>query len=77
MAVADGYEPDDDVERAHVVRLVRAMVDEFSDTGVAARHDDEVELTELGRILAALIAFSADDDESVSARRERDVYRLP
>ncbi len=63
VAAAYGYEPDDDAERAHVAGLVRAMIDQFCDCGVVVRHDDEVVLTGLGDALAAVVAFSADDDE--------------
>ena len=63
VADAYGYETDDDTERVHVVRLLRAMVDQFVDTGVMARHDDEVVLTGLGGALAAIVAFTSDDDE--------------
>ncbi len=63
VAAAYGYEPDDATERSHVVGLVRAMMDQFSDCGFIARHDDEVVLTGLGGALAAMVAFSGDDDE--------------
>jgi hypothetical protein len=63
VAAAYGYERDDDTERTHVVGLVRAMMDQFSDCGVVVRHDDEVVLTGLGGVLAAMVAFSTDDDE--------------
>jgi len=63
VVAAYGYEPDDDAERTHVVGLVRAMVDEFADTGVVVRHDDHVVLTGLGGALAAMVAFTSDDDE--------------
>ena len=39
------------------------MVGELADIGVAASHDDEVELTELGTTLAALIALSDDQGD--------------
>jgi hypothetical protein len=63
VAEAYGYEPDDDTERAHVVGLLRAMVDQFADCGVVDRHDDEVVLTGLGRALAAIVDLTSDDDE--------------
>lgn len=63
VAAAYGYEPDDATERSHVVGLVRAMTEQFSDCGVMARHDDEVVLTGLGGALAAMVAFSDDHDE--------------
>ncbi len=63
VAAAYGYEPDDATERSHVVGLVRAMIDQFSDCGVMVRHHDEVVLTGLGGALAAMVAFSGDDDE--------------
>ena len=65
VAAAYGYEPDDAAERSHVVALVRAMMDQFSDCGVVVRHDDEVVLTGLGDALAAMVAFSADDEEDL------------
>lgn len=65
VAAAYGYEPDDADERSHVVRLVRAMIDQFSDCGVTARHDDEVVLTGLGDTLAAVVAFSDDDEDDL------------
>ncbi len=63
VAAAYGYEPDDATERSHVAGLVRAMIDQFCDCGVVVRHDDEVVLTGLGGALAAVVAFSAADDE--------------
>lgn len=63
VAAAYGYEPDDDTERSHVVGLVRTMMEQFSDCGVVVGHDDEVVLTNLGGALAAMVAFSADEDE--------------
>lgn len=60
---AYGYEPDDDTERTHVVGLVGAMLDQFADTGVVARHDERVVLTVLGGVLAGMVAFASDDDE--------------
>lgn len=63
VAAAYGYEPDDATERTHVVGLVGAMMDQFSDCGVVVRHHDEVVLTGLGGALAAMVAFSGDDDE--------------
>ncbi len=63
VAAAYGYEPDDATERSHVVGLVRAMMDQFSDCGLIARHDGEVVLTGLGDALAAMVAFSDDYDE--------------
>lgn len=63
VAAVYRYEPDDATERSHVVGLVRAMMDQFSDCGVVARHDDEVVLTGLGDALAAMVAFSGGDDE--------------
>ncbi|MDQ6724834.1 MAG: hypothetical protein M3066_01460 [Actinomycetota bacterium] len=63
VAGAYGYEPDDATERSHVVGLVRAMIEQFCDCGVVVRHHDEVVLTGLGDALAAMVAFSADDDE--------------
>ncbi len=63
VAAAYGYEPDDATERSHVVALVRAMMDQFSDCGLVVRHDDEVVLTGLGDALAAMVAFSGDDGE--------------
>ncbi|MDP9387940.1 MAG: hypothetical protein M3Q48_08410 [Actinomycetota bacterium] len=64
VAAAYGYEPDDDAERAHVVKLVRAMVRQFGDAGVMRQVDDEVVLTDLGFALAAVVTLaSADDDE--------------
>ncbi|HVM05186.1 MAG TPA: hypothetical protein VM242_08440 [Acidimicrobiales bacterium] len=63
VAAAYGYEPYDDAERTHVVGLVRAMMDQFADAGILARHDDEVVLTGLGGALAAIVAFTSDDEE--------------
>jgi hypothetical protein len=65
VATAYGYEPDDATERSHVVALVRAMVDQFSDCGVLVRHDDEVVLTGLGDALAAMVAFSGGDEDDL------------
>ncbi len=62
VAAVYGYEPDDGAERAHVVGLVRAIVGEFAELGLAGLHDGELELTDLGRVLAALIALNGDDD---------------
>jgi hypothetical protein len=63
VSEAYGYEPDDDAERAHVVGLLRAMLDQFADCGVVDRHDDQVVLTDLGGALAAIVALTSDDDE--------------
>lgn len=63
VAAAYGYEPDDATERSHVVALVGAMIDQFSDCGVVIRHDDVVVLTGLGDTLASMAAFTDDDDE--------------
>lgn len=62
VVAACGYEPDDDTERRHVVRLMRAMVSQLGAVGAVARRDDEVALTGLGSALAIVAAISTDDD---------------
>ena len=62
VAGSYGYEPDDDAERRHVVRLVRAMVTQLADIGIVTRGHGDVVLTELGGTLAVAAAMSTDDD---------------
>ena len=62
VAAAYGYEPDDEAERAHVVRLVRAMESQLSDADVMGVVDDEVTLTELGSALAVIVSLAGPDD---------------
>lgn len=62
VAATYGYEPDDDVERRHVVRLVGAMVTQLADLGVVDRHGDDVVLSKLGNVLATMWMLSVDDD---------------
>ncbi|MGO9976905.1 MAG: hypothetical protein ACLP01_29725 [Solirubrobacteraceae bacterium] len=62
VAAIYGYDLDDAGEREHVAWLLRAMVAQFTDLGAAARHDDDVVLTELGDVLAtAATAAEARD----------------
>ncbi|HWD64442.1 MAG TPA: hypothetical protein VG405_04660 [Solirubrobacteraceae bacterium] len=66
VASAYGYDPDDQAERAHVVRLAHAMVAQLVDLGAVTRRGDRVVLTELGGTIAAMVSLSAefdDDDE--------------
>ena len=66
VAASYGYDLDDASEREHVARLLRAMVAQFADLGAAARHDDDVVLTELGDVLAtAATTILVMDDEDV------------
>ncbi len=62
VAAAYGYEPDNDTERRHVAKLMKRLVDQFADIGVVVRRGDDVALTELGDLLAAVVAFSTDDE---------------
>lgn len=66
VASAYGYDRDDDGERAHVVRLVQAMVAQLADLGVVARKGNRVVMTELGSAMIAMADLPAafeDDDE--------------
>lgn len=61
-----GYDPDDDAERAHVVRLVLTMVAQLADVGIMERHGDTVELTGPGSTMAAVTAvFSEGGDGGI------------
>lgn len=58
-----GYRHDDKAERSHVVRLAHAMVAQLLDLGIVVRDQEQFELTGLGGALAAIAAFSSDDDD--------------
>lgn len=65
VAVAYGFEPDDQAERAHFVRLIGAMVAQLVDVGMVTQAEDCVVLTDLGRLVAVMADISGelDDDE--------------
>jgi hypothetical protein len=58
-----GYRRDDKAERSHVVRLAHAMIAQLLDLGIVVRDQEQVELTGLGGALAAIAAFSSDDED--------------
>jgi hypothetical protein len=63
-----GYEPDDGAERRTAVRLVRALIGELAELGVASLERDEVVLTGLGRLLVGVV-LSDDADPDDPPRR--------
>lgn len=57
-----GYEPDDDAERGHVVKLARSMLSQLAELGVVEVSDDDVVLTPLGGPLVTLLLLALGDD---------------
>jgi hypothetical protein len=56
------YDPDDDADRQHVVRLVKAMMTQFADIGTLTCQDANVVLTGLGNALASAAAVMSSDE---------------
>lgn len=65
VAVAYDLHADDQAERAHLVRLIRAIVAQLAYMGMVTQAGDRVVLTDLGRIIAVMADISGglDDDE--------------
>jgi hypothetical protein len=62
VALEYGYDPEDNDERAYVVRLVAATLVQLADVGIATRDGGAVTLTGLGRLLAAAAVVAREDD---------------